>query len=143
MLLYHSDNSISIAAIRIGFTQSSYNITRSQYYEDFYDIVKIAKEGPTEQTFHILIEAVSAVPPSSTITPVSDEVIHNIISFSHHRAIVTTFDSTEQEKGVDIYVNPSYLPPETVGFQLVISSEQDPFFVSPKNLFLSTYVIIH
>lgn len=134
--------SLFYTAIRIGFQQPSYTVSRPAFEHYFQNVALLTIEDnrESEQTFHMVVEVVAAS-PSPSISVVSEDMAHNLIRYGQ-RLIVLTMSSGDTEEDVPFELIPYNLPPQPVAFEIVVSSEDEPFFLPAKKFHQSTFIII-
>ena len=134
------------SAIRIGFTQPSYTISRPQYYHT-YDIDMIASEDDrvSQQTFGMLLQSVAGS-PRTDLGVVSDRMVHSVFA-TGSRIVVHSFGSYKKSQKFELHIIPFLLPKESssypVAFEVVISgAEHEPYFLQASKLYQSLTVVI-
>ena len=134
--------SLFYIAIRIGFQQPSYTVQRPAFEHYFENVALLTMEDnrKSEQTFNMVVEVVAAS-PSTSIGVVSEDVAHNLIHYGR-RTVVRQMASGVTQVDIPFELIPYDLPPQRTAFEIVISSDNEPFFLPAKRFHQSTFIVI-
>ena len=126
-------------AIRIGFEMER-NVFQEPQFDTFTEVF-IAKEDNvvSEQTFRIVLEITPSAPTGSGFDPATDG--EDYTGFGDRP--VTDFSPNDQRTPVGFTLVFDRVPESTEAFQISSApSENFPNFLSPRNLFPQTFVVI-